>query len=109
MNIFYNYNSEKGRHSLNPMLFWEYDLQTLDLQKSRNLVVKRVFELGKSTDFYACFDLYGVIENVAKIAQDEIIGLSDRNLQFMCDIFHLNKENTLCFKKKQSRTILLNS
>lgn len=91
------------------MLFWEYDLKTLDLQKSRNLVVKRVVELGKSTDFYACFDLYGGIENVAKIAQDEIIGLSDRNLQFMCDIFHLNKENTLCFKKKQSRTILLNS
>ena len=71
MNIFYNYNSEKGRHSLNPMLFWEYDLKTLDLQKSRNLVVKRVVELGKSTDFYACFDLYGGIENVAKIAQDE--------------------------------------
>ncbi len=109
MNCFYKYPQEKGKHTINPTLLWDYDLKTFDWQKSRAEVIKRIIIMGRLSDFFAAFDLYGGIEKVRKIAQKEVYGLSDRNLDFMCQAFHLKKEKTLCYEKKQLRDQLLNS
>ena len=61
MNCFYRYEEEKGKHQVSKTLLWDYDLSSFDWQKYRAEVVKRVVELGRLSDFYAIFDLYGGI------------------------------------------------
>ena len=109
MNAFYKYQQEKGLHTVSPTLLWDYNLDNFDWNKCRAEVVKRVIEMGRLADFFAIFDMYGGIDAVGKIAKDEVVGLSDRNLDFMCQAFHLKKEETLCYERKLSRAQLLNS
>ena len=101
MRIFDDYELQKGRYKVRRSLLWEYDYDAFDFQKHRALVVQRVIQLGRLADFFAVFDLYGGIDAVAKIAKNEVDDLSDRDLQFMCDAFHLKKEETKCFIGKQ--------
>ena len=103
MNAFYRYDENKGKGKISPALLWDYNLKAFDWQSCRSEVVKRIVELGRLEDFFAAFDLYGGIEGVREIAKNEVRGLSDRNLDFMCQAFNLQKENTLCYKIKQSR------
>jgi hypothetical protein len=109
MNCFYKYSQEKGKHIIDPSLLWDYDLKVFDWQKSRGEVVKRILMMGRLSDFFAAFDLYGGIEGVREIARDEVNELSDMDFDFMCKAFNLNKEETLCYRKRQSRHQLLNS
>ena len=108
MNAFYRYPENKGLHKISHTLLWDYDLKNFDWFKCRAEVVKRVIEMGRLSDFFAAFDLYGGVNAVRMIAKDEVNELSDRNLDFMCQAFKLKKEDTLCYKKKQSRAKLLN-
>lgn len=107
MRIFDSYKS--GGHTFNKALLWEYDAESIDLQKCRRLVATRVIELGRLEDFYAAFDLYGGIEGFAQIAKNEVIGLDDRSFNFMCHAFNLKKEETKCYKSAQLRNIHLAS
>ena len=109
MNCFYKYPQEKGKHTINPSLLWDYDLNVFNWQESRGEVVKRVIMMGCLTDYFALFDLYGGIEEVAQIAKNEVNELSDIDFDFMCKAFKLKKEETLCYKKRLSRSQLLNS
>lgn len=109
MNSFYNYPKQKGLHTISPSLLWDYDLTDFDWMRYRAEVVKRVIMMGRLADFFAAFDLYGGIEGVKRIAKDEVNDLSDRELDFMCQVFNLEKEKTLCYEKKQSRAQLLHS
>lgn len=90
-------------------LLWDIDTSGLDYQKLRGFIVGRVIERGRMSDFYACFDLYGGIDAVAQIAKNEVVGLSERGLQFMCNAFNIKKEETKCFIRKQLRKELLTS
>lgn len=109
MNSFYKYDSEKNVHKLSPALFWDYDISKIDWQEIKGEVVKRVLTMGRLSDFFAAFDLYGGIKNVREIAINEVDELTERDLDFMCQIFNIKKEKTLCYKNKLSRTQLLNS
>ncbi len=109
MNAFYKYPSQKGLHTISPTLLWDYDLRDFDWIKCRAEVVKRVIMMGRLADFFGAFDMYGGIDGVRKIARDEVDELSDRNLDFMCQVFNLEKEQTLCYEKRLSRARLLNS
>lgn len=107
MQIFGSY--KPGDHVLNKALFWEYDTDGIDFQKCRRLVATRVIEMGRLEDFYAAFDLYGGIKGFAQIAKNEVIGLDDRTLNFMCHAFNLKKEETQCYKSAQLRKTRLAS
>ena len=107
MRIFDSY--QPGGHHFNKALLWEYDTDHIDFQKCRRLVATRVMEMGRLEDFYAAFDLYGGIDGFAKIAKEEVTGLDDRTLNFMCHAFNLKKEDTQCYKSAQLRKIHLAS
>ena len=40
-------------------LLWEYDLDSLDFNASRSIVIERVIERGNLEDWRAIFDYYG--------------------------------------------------
>ena len=94
---------------MNMSLFWEFDTSDFDFQKNRRLVATRVVSLGRLNDWYAAFDIYGGIKAFRKIAKEEVIGLNDKDLDFMCRSLHIKKEDTLCFKRRQLRQHYLNS
>lgn len=90
-------------------LLWEYDLSGFDWQYMRALVVERVIERGRDEDYYAMFALYGGIEGVRQIIQDEVLNLSDKDIAFICTAFNLKKEELKCYIRKQSRQALMRS
>ena len=103
MKCFTTYPAEKGKHQINPGLLWEYRLDTFDWQKSRRIVVERVVSMGRLSDFYAAFDLYGGYRGFRKIVRDEAIDLSPRDLNFACHAFNLDPAETRCYKHAQAR------
>jgi hypothetical protein len=50
----------------------------------KRVVVERVIKIGRLSDWYGAFDLYGGIRGFRKIARDEVIDLSSRDLDFVC-------------------------
>ena len=109
MKLFTTYKEEKGRHRVNPGLLWEYRMDGFDWQKYRKTVVERVISMGRLADWYAAFDLYGGIRGFRKIARDEVVDLSPRDLNFVCHALNLNLEETRCYKQAQLRKARLNS
>ena len=109
MKIFASYANEKGQHRFNQGLLWEYRMDDFDWQKYRKTVVERVITLGRLSDWYAAFDLYGGIRGFRKIARDEVVDLSERDLDFMCMALNIDKKETKCYKQIQLREKLLNS
>ena len=98
-----------GGHKLNMSLFWEYDTKNFNPQDYPRLVVTRIVSLGGLEDWYAGFDLFGGIQGFAKIANDTVTEIEDKDLNFMCRALGLKKEETKCYKNKQSRKNFLNS
>lgn len=109
MKIFTTYPQERGKCKINPGLLWEYRMDRFEWQKYRRLVVERVISMGRLSDWYGAFDLYGGIRGFKKIARDEVVDLSPRNLDFMCRALNLKKEDTKCYKRLQLRQAHLNS
>lgn len=89
-------------------LLWEYDLSNFDWYDMRTTVMKRVIERGWMNDFYAAINLYGGIDNVRNIIK-EIPSLSNKDINFVCAIFNLKKEDLKCYTRVQLREKLLNS
>lgn len=89
-----------------PTLLWEYDLKKFDFNKNRSLVVERVIERGTLKDFYAAIRFYGGLENFIKIIQNEVMNLSEFDINFVCSTFHLKKEELKCYTRKQLRKTL---
>lgn len=108
MTIFDDYKKDKSTPSISPSLLWEYDLSHFDWWKSRKIVAQRVIERGWLTDFYAAFNLYGGIDGFREIIK-EIPNLSPRDMNFVCIVFNLNKEELKCYTRKLLREQLLNS
>ena len=108
MKIFTTYQNEKGQHRINQGLLWEYSLDDFDWQKYRKTVVERVISMGRLSDWYAAFDLYGGIRGFRKIARDEVVDLSPRDLDFMCMALNIEKAQTKCYKQLQLRKKHLN-
>ena len=88
-------------------LLWDYDLSAFDWQRMRNIVVQRVLERGRINDFYAMLNLYGL--KGVKEALASVPYMSDKDMNFACLTFNLNKNNLKCYKLRQSRPQHFNS
>ena len=75
-------------------------MNNFDWQSSKTIVAQRVIELGTPEDFYAAFDLYGGIEGFREIIKT-IPHLSDIDINFVCVIFNLKREELRCCTKRQ--------
>lgn len=95
MTAFATYKDERGRHLLNQGLLWEYRLENFDWQKYRKTVAERVISMGRLSDCYAAFDLYGGIRGFRKIARDEVVDISPRDLNFMCHALNIKKVHAI--------------
>lgn len=82
-------------------LLWEYDMNKFDWMSMRDVVVQRVLERGWMNDFYAILNLYGM--DGVRDALLHVPYMNDKDMNFACIIFNLNKEDMKCYIRKQSR------
>jgi hypothetical protein len=83
-------------------LLWDVDQSKLDFHKMRKTYVQRVIERGSTNHFYAAIRFYGGIENFVSIIK-EVHYLSDRNIDFICTVFDVKKEELGCYIRQQLR------
>jgi hypothetical protein len=86
--------------SFTPALFWDVDRESLDLEKSRALIVQRVLERGHDSD-WALLKAYYTVSGIVEIAQ-KLRSLEPTALAFASCIGNAKKEDFRCFTWKQS-------
>ena len=90
-------------------LLWDFDLNRMDWQGMRAIVVQRVVERGGESDFYAAIKKYGGLDKFRDIIKNEVAYLSNRDMDFVCLLFGLKKTDLRCYIRKQLREKHLNS
>jgi hypothetical protein len=94
---------------INPGLLWEYDINKVDWQFMRGLIVERVIERGGKEDYYAMFNLYGGFNGVKQIIIHDVYFLNSADLAYVETLFNLNRKNLKCYKRQQLRKKFLAS
>ena len=103
---FSDYQNHQITH-IRSSLLWEYNTEEIDYYSMKTLIVQRVVERGRTEDFYAIINRFGIEEIKNTIKQ--IHYLSDKDIAFVCAIFELKMEDLKCYSKKQLKHQHLNS
>ncbi len=106
--FFDGWEKESKGATLSPELLWEYRLDNFDWSVMQRLVVQRVIERGCMKDYYAIFKIYGGVDKVREIIKT-IPSLSPIDMNFVCIVFHLKKEELKCYTWRQLRLERLSS
>ncbi len=86
--------------SLRPSLFWDADVQTIDLQKHRAHIIERIMLRGRLDEFRVMMQFYGreTVETVMLNAR----WLDRTTLAFCSTIFDTPTSAFRCYKLAQS-------
>jgi hypothetical protein len=104
--FFEKYHLHKDAKIRNSLL-WEYEIEKINWQQMRNVIVQRVIERGRMNDFYAVLNMYE-LEGV-KEAIRQIPFLNNKDLAFICSVFDIKKEELKCYTMKQLKNQHWNS
>lgn len=72
-------------------LFWDIDIQKIDLQKSKNFIVERVLVRGGMSDVKKIFSLYQYEEIITAIRESKNLDKVTHN--FCSNYFRIPKES----------------
>ena len=102
--------SEKASYQLqdiNPRIFWDTDLSTLDYEGSAPLIIHRVLEYGDLGDWYAIKKHYGLdrIVNIGKSFRS----LDPVAVAWLCCLSNAKEEDFRCYHIAQSNPTPWNS
>ena len=102
-----NNNSMNLVKQLSQYLFWDIDMDLLDVEKNSFQLIQRVLEYGELEDWRKIRDFYGL----ARIADDckKLRSLNPKALSFVCAITGTKKEDYRCYHIRQSFPTLWNS
>ena len=81
--------------SVRKSLLWEYDLDKIDWETMRHVVVQRVVERGRPEDFYAALNIYGRQNLIQTIK--ELKYLNKKDASFVRSVFGIKKKEMLCY------------
>lgn len=88
------------RPDLPKVLFWDFDFDKLDWNRSYRTIIERVLDKGDIRDWEEMIKFYGK-ENVIKALKNDITYLSDMTMEAVCKYFQLSKKQLRCYTKKQ--------
>jgi hypothetical protein len=83
-------------------LFWEFDYDRLDWQRSFRTVMERVIEWGEPKEW----DIMTIFYSKARVIQalrEDIPYLTDQAVKNVCAYFQLSQTELRCYTKKQSQ------
>ena len=85
---------------LSKHLFWDYDINILDPNLDKKLILERVFSCGTEKDEKTVFDYYG--KEVIKNTVLEINTLDKKTVNYLSIVLGTHKEEFKCYKKSLS-------
>lgn len=85
--------------TLRPNLFWDVDVQTIDLQKHKASVIERIVTRGRWTEFLEMLHFYG--KPTVKEVLLNTRWLDKRTLAFCSAIFNTPISEFRCYKLAQ--------
>ncbi|MDR3654038.1 MAG: hypothetical protein P4L34_13845 [Paludibacter sp.] len=97
--MFFDNYKKHSDAQLRPSLLWEYKLEYFDWNSMRETVLQRVVERGRTDDFYAALNLYGL--EGFKEGIKNIPSLSKKDMIFVSTVFGIKKQELKCYTQKQ--------
>ncbi len=84
---------------IKPAYFWDLDVKKLDAERSKRLIIERVFTLGKANEILMVTDYYGedVVVNVLK----NLNYINPKTLNFVSKFFNVPLQSFKCYIRKQ--------
>ncbi|MDL2229976.1 hypothetical protein LJC14_06985 [Treponema sp. OttesenSCG-928-L16] len=87
---------------LSQYLFWDYDVNMLDPNDDKKLIVERVFTRGTEKDEKKLFNYYG--KDIIKDCVLNIKYFDKKTLNYLSIIFNISKEQFVCYKQSLLET-----
>lgn len=82
-------------------LFWDTDLNTLDLVLHKRYIIERILKLGDLDDYYWMRNAYST-EEIKNVILEERSDLDPKSISFWCHNFGI--EESICTKKLLTKT-----
>jgi len=86
--------------SLSPHIFWDVDVQSIDMEKNGVFVLQRVLQYGILKDWLLLKSIMGV-DNIKALAV-QLPTLDDVSISFLSNLYKIDKSEFKCYKNKQS-------
>lgn len=87
-------------NSLSPHIFWDVDVQSIDVEKNGVFVLQRVLQYGILKDWLLLKSIMGV-DNIKAFAV-QLPTLDDVSISFLSNLYKIDKSEFKCYKNKQS-------
>ena len=87
-------------NSLSPHIFWDVDVQSIDMEKNGVFVLQRVLQYGILKDWLLLKSIMGV-DNI-KVLAVQLPTLDDVSISFLSNLYKIDKSEFKCYKNKQS-------
>ena len=84
---------------LNPQYFWDVDIEKLDVNISKRLIIERVFVLGTAKEIMHVISHYGNVEVVSVLKNLNYI--DPKTLNFVSKLFNESIQSFKCYIRKQ--------
>jgi hypothetical protein len=91
---------------LRPSLFWDTDIQSIDLEKNKSVIIQRIFTRGSLEEFFQVMEFYGK-EN-CKETMLKTRWMDAKTLSFCSIIFDTPINLFRCFQLVESNKDHLN-
>ena len=92
---------------INPRIFWDTDLSTLDYEITAPFIIQRVLEYGELSDWYAIKKHYG-LERIVSVSKN-LRSLEAEAVAWLCCLSNSKKEDFRCYRIAQSNPTPWNS
>jgi len=86
--------------SLSSHLFWDIDFASLEPEKSKRLIIERVFSLGTSREILFITNYYG--KSIVLSVLRDINYLDLKTMNFISKLFKVPIKTFKCYTRKQS-------
>ncbi len=84
---------------LKPQYFWDVDINKLDVNSSKRLIIQRVFELGTAKEIMLVIKYYGNSEVVDVLKNLNYI--DPKTLNFVSKLFNVSLQSFKCYTREQ--------
>lgn len=91
---------------INPAYFWDVNRVNMDADKSKRLIIERVFSLGKLEEIRLLLNYYGK-DQTLKVLMG-LNYLDPKTLNFISGLFRISITDFKCYTRTRSQNLHLN-
>lgn len=84
---------------LNKAYFWDVDIRTMDVEKSKRMIIERIFNYGNLDEIKLIKNYYGL--NEIRSTLYNLNYIDPKTLNFISLLFGVPKTKFKCYTKKQ--------